>query len=87
MPLLQRREGFLGSFAICLSLVMIAAGSPAGSGRYAGRGVPNGDRRCGGQDSGLCGQHLEREKSGIEQPLAISAEENQRPRISGMEAA
>ncbi len=86
MPLLRHRDGFLGKFALSLSLVvaMVTAGSPA-----FGAGTEATVRRTAIVEAvdktQACVVNISSEKKAASNSRwPFSAEENQRPRISGM---
>ncbi|MGC1721828.1 MAG: trypsin-like peptidase domain-containing protein, partial [Isosphaeraceae bacterium] len=86
MPLLRRREGFLVTFALSLSVAAVSLGSASVA---AGPGtVPTGRRTAivdAVDKAQSCVVSISSEKKAASNSRwPFSAEENQRPRISGM---
>src|SRR4051812_37942695 len=86
MPLLRRRAGFLGTFAPCLSVLAIMSLAAPGA---ASAGPVSVSRRTAIVDavekSQPCVVNISSEKKAASNSRwPFSAEENQRPRISGM---
>ena len=73
MPLLRRREGFLGTFALSLSVaaVTLASAPVVARAGHGGHGPAYGHRGGGREDAAVRGEHLQREEGGVEQPVAV----------------